>query len=301
MRFGLTGVAAFAVVNHQTQPVSLSESFGGPNAADFSLGSGTCTNTLAALKSCSIIVDFKPGVLGTESATLTVSDSPDPAGPYVVALSTGETTPETVIPIKLSFGNVAQSATKTLSTLKVTNLSPYTLTLSEGLSGANAADFGFTPVASCAGNTVCVIPVSFTPSGETAESATLTVNVDQDPTSPHLIALAGAGITTIKALPASIAFGTIASGHSSVSKTVTVYNYGGATVALSESVSGINPNDFAVSGGTCGATLAGGGAHCTYTLKFTPGIVGPESATFGVSAGGDAGSPHNVSLGGTGS
>jgi|GEM_PF-6614503 hypothetical protein len=52
----------------------------------------------------------------------------------------------------------------------------------------------------------------------------------------------------------------------------------------------------------CGrAILAGSGAHCTYLLKFTPSIVGAESATLGVSAGGDGASPHNVSLSGTGS
>ena len=44
-------------------------------------------------------------------------------------------------------------------------------------------------------------------------------------------------------------------------------------------VSGPNAGDFAVTGGTCGATLAGGGASCTYILKFTPSIVGAESAT----------------------
>jgi hypothetical protein len=78
-----------------------------------------------------------------------------------------------------------------------------------------------------------------------------------------------------------------------------VINDGGAAVSLS--VSGINATDFAVTGETCGATLAGSGASCTYTLKFTPTIVGSESATLGVSAAGDASSPHNVRLTGTGS
>ncbi len=83
---------------------------------------------------------------------------------------------------------------------------------------------------------------------------------------------------------------------------MTVTNSGGATVTLSESVTGPNSGDIIpVAGGTCGATLAGGGAHCTYLLKFTPSIVGDESATLGVSAVGDAASPHNVSLTGTGS
>jgi hypothetical protein len=80
-----------------------------------------------------------------------------------------------------------------------------------------------------------------------------------------------------------------------------VINDGGAAVSLSKSVSGANPGDFAVTGGTCGSMLAGGGASCTYLLKFTPSIVGGESAALGVSAASDAASPHHVSLTGTGS
>jgi hypothetical protein len=75
---------------------------------------------------------------------------------------------------------------------------------------------------------------------------------------------------------------------------MTIINSGGGTVTRSEGVAGTNAGDFTpVAGGTCGATLAGGGAHCTYLLKFTPSVVGPESATFGVSAAGDAAGPHN--------
>ena len=144
--------------------------------------------------------------------------------------------------------------------------------------------------------------MTFTPSTETAESGSLSVGVAEDPNGGTTIGLSGTGVTPLKAAPATgIAFGTVAGGHSSINKTVTVYNYGGAAVSLSESLSGTNPTDFAVTGGTCGAPLAGGGAHCTYLLKFTPSIVGAESATLGVSAVGDAASPHNVNLTGTGS
>ena len=75
-KFGATGIEAFAVVNHQTRAVSLSESFSGANPNDFTVGGGTCTSSLDARKACSIIVHFSPSVLGTESATLSVSDSP---------------------------------------------------------------------------------------------------------------------------------------------------------------------------------------------------------------------------------
>ena len=144
---------------------------------------------------------------------------------------------------------MAQSATKTLSTLKVTNLSPFTLSLTQGITGANAADFGVALSGTCAGNTVCVIPVTFTPSAETAESATLSVSINQDPTSPHSIALTGTGVTPVKLTPpATLAFGTVAMPKSKA-LTVTVTNLGAATLTLPTPV---------ISGANAGRLLADG-------------------------------------------
>lgn len=196
VRFGLTGVAAFSVTNHQTQPVSLSESFSGTNAADFSITGGTCTSTLAASTSCSITVTFRPGVLGTESATLTISDSPDPLSPYTVALSTAATIPETVAPLTLSYGTISQSSSKTLKTT-VTNDSPFTISIGSSVNGANAADFtimGGTCGTSLAGKSSCTIGVTFKPTTAAAETASLAVSVSQDPTSPRAVSLTGTGM-----------------------------------------------------------------------------------------------------------
>lgn len=60
--------------------MTLSEQFGGANASDFSVTGGTCTTTLAAASTCSITVSLAPGVLGTDAATMTITDSPDPVG-----------------------------------------------------------------------------------------------------------------------------------------------------------------------------------------------------------------------------
>ena len=45
---GSKAVKAIVVHNYQTNSVSLSESFSGPNAGDFSVTGGTCTSTMAA-------------------------------------------------------------------------------------------------------------------------------------------------------------------------------------------------------------------------------------------------------------
>ena len=138
VKFGAEGIEAFSVVNHQTQPVSLSESFGGTNPSDFSVTEAPAPRRLAADKACSIIVSFSPSVLGTESATLSVSDSPDPLSPYTVALSTGPTIPETIAPVTLAYGTLtARTPTKTKD-VTITNMSGFPLSVGESFSGPNA-------------------------------------------------------------------------------------------------------------------------------------------------------------------
>jgi hypothetical protein len=196
VKFGSKGVKAFSVINHQTQTVNLSESFSGTNAADFSITGGTCSTTLGAGKACSITVSFAPSVLGTESGTLTVSDSPDPLSPHTIALSSGPAIPETIAPLALAYGTVPQSSSKTLKAT-VTNKSPFTISVGSNVAGANAADFtitGGTCGPTLAGNSSCTIGVKFKPTTAAAESATLAVNVPQDPTSPRNVSLTGTGM-----------------------------------------------------------------------------------------------------------
>src|SRR5208282_4612196 len=296
------------VHNYQTTAVSLSEAFSGPNAGDFSVTGGTCTSTLAKTSVCTLIVTFAPTAVGTESATMTVTDSPDPLSPsgYPVSFSALATVPESVSPTSLHYANVYQTASKTLN-VTVTNKAtsgPITLT-GTSIGGANSGDFavtGGTCTGSLAASSSCTYAVTFTPGKEAAESGTLSIGVAQDPNGgPPAVDLSGTGVTPVRVVPASIAFGTVVDGHSSTNRTVTVINDGGAAVSLSESVGGANPGDFTVTGGSCGASLAGAGASCTYTMKFTPSIVGAESATLGVRAVGDGASPHNASLSGIGS
>jgi hypothetical protein len=197
VKFGAKGIEAFAVVNHQSQPVSLSESFSGANPSDFTVGGGTCTSTLDALKACSVIVYFKPSVLGTESATLSVSDSPDPLSPYTVALTTGPTIPATVLPATLAYGTLTSKTPTKTKTVTVTNLSGFPLSLSESITGPNATDFtitGGTCTTTASPKSTCTVAVTFTPTaGGSSESASMAVTVGSDPSSPHNITLTGTG------------------------------------------------------------------------------------------------------------
>ena len=82
-------------------------------------------------------------------------------------------------------------------------------------------------------------------------------------------------------------------------ETVRVKNAQPVEVALSESITGPNAGDFAVTGGTCVAALAAK-ASCTYIVTFTPGAAGARAAALSVTASPDLLSPHDVSLRGAG-
>jgi len=198
VKFGAKGTEAFSVTNHQSQPVALSESFSGSNPSDFSVSGGTCGTILDALKACSLIVTFSPNALGTESATLSVADSPDPLSPYTVTITTGPTIPATVLPATLAYGTLtARVPSKTLNTT-VTNKSPFSLPLGESIiSSPNSSDFavtGGTCTATASPNASCTIAVTFTPTaGGSSESASMAVTIGNDPTSPHNITLTGTG------------------------------------------------------------------------------------------------------------
>jgi outer membrane protein assembly factor BamB len=302
---GSKAVKAIVVHNYQTNPVSLGEGFTGPNAVDLTITGGTCGSTLAKTSACSLIVTFAPTATGTESATMTVTDGPDPLGPYTVTFTALATVPESLSPAKLVFGNVDETASKTLNLTVSNKATSGSITLTgTNIGGANAGDFavtGGTCGASLAASSSCTYAVTFTPSTETAEAGTVSVGVMEDPNGgPPAVPLTGSGLAPLRVTPASSAFGTVANGKSSTARTITVTNLGGAAISLSDGISGTNAGDFAVTGGTCGAALAGG-TSCTYLLKFTPSIDGTESATLAVSGAGDASSPHNVSLSGTGS
>ena len=72
-------------------------------------------------------------------------------------------------------------------------------------------------------------------------------------------------------------------------------------VTLSNSITGSNAGDFAVTGGTCSGTLAAKGS-CTYIVRHSPPAAdGARAARLSVTASPDLQSPHNVSLSGTGS
>src|SRR5208282_3668875 len=176
---GSKAVKLVVVYNYQTNPVSLSESFSGPNAGDFSITpGGTCTSTLGAKSDCSLFVTFAPTAVGTESATLKVTDGPDPLGPYTVSFNSAATIPESLSVTKLNFGEVDQTASKTMIVTVTNNAATGSIAVTSlNFGGANPGDFAASiQLGDCSAlgaGRKCVYGVTFTPSTETAESGTL--------------------------------------------------------------------------------------------------------------------------------
>jgi hypothetical protein len=209
--FGKKITRVFVLTNHQTQPVTLSEGFGGTNAADFSITGGTCTTTLGALKACTLIVSFTPSILSGESATLTVGDSPDPLGPYTVALSTGAAIPAvTASPLALAYGTLNSEIQSKTKDVTVTSKTPFALPITETLLGTNANDFSVTG-GTCGTmlqpDSSCTIAVTFAPTGGgIKESATLEIEAGSELQTGSAITLTGT--TSDKATPTPSATAT---------------------------------------------------------------------------------------------
>jgi Domain of unknown function DUF11/Cep192 domain 4 len=86
-----TAAKTVTVHNNQSSPTGLSFSLTGANFADFQPVTmpTTCGNALAAGASCTISYQFRPQGLGTRSATLTFSGTPDTIQPMVSLTGTG--------------------------------------------------------------------------------------------------------------------------------------------------------------------------------------------------------------------
>jgi trimeric autotransporter adhesin len=190
------------------------------------------------------------------------------------------------------------ASTSPAKNLKLTNNRSTALTITGiALGGTNPGDFLKTTTcgASLAAFASCTISVRFKPTALGARSATVKVNNNAS----LQASLTGTGAAQVTVAPTSLSFGSVTHGTTSAAKLVSVTNNQSAALTISAiSLSGTNPGDF-LKTTTCGASLAAF-ASCTVSVKFKPATTGARSATLTVTDSPDTGSPHKVSLGGTG-
>ena len=222
--------------------------------------------------------------------------------PQTVGLSGTGTTPLTVSPAALSYGNQGLSSTTAAKKVTLTNNTGAVVTISStAISGANAGDFSQS--ASTCGPTLglkksCTISITFTPAALGARSASLTLT-DSAVNSPQTVALSGSGVLQVTLSPATLAFGNQADGSTSTSKTVTLTNNTSGSLSISSvATTGTNAAEFAVSSNACGSSI-GGHSSCKISVTFAPVTPGAKTAAVTITDSANN-SPQSVNLTGTG-
>ncbi len=280
----------------------------GAQAAEYQIASGsTCAagGSVAANASCVLKLVFTPTAASARNASLAITHNAVGSPSSVTLNGTGTTAPQAAISLNaatLTFPAQAVGSSSAARSVTVSNSGNAPLTFSGlTLAGTSATDFSrsgsCTPTATLAAGASCSVSFSFTPGAVGARSATLTLASNASNGSA-VLSLAGTGtavaIPGVSLAPGSLAFGNQTTGVASTARTVTMSNTGSGALSISSITA---TSGFGISHG-CGASLAAG-ASCALSVTFTPAVAGAASGSVSV-ASNAIGSPHAVSLSGTG-
>ncbi|WP_263355842.1 choice-of-anchor D domain-containing protein [Acidicapsa ligni] len=290
----------------------------GTAAADFHMGTATCTGTLEVGAACSVRVYFSPTGAGGRQASLTVSSTTASA---VATLAGTGLTPAvlTVTPVQLTFattllGQVSATQTVTVTNSGQTTVPDLSLYATPGFE-VDAARTTCTTTLLAGAN--CAVGVAFAPVAGGAITGALTVSSAvsaESGTAPATVALNGTAALPpgIQTMPeALVLFGATGAGATGIGATgigqaaqpiqVTLTNTGTVTgltgLKLAVDAAGMQAG-FGLSGSTCGVTLAAGGS-CTVNVTFTPTAVGQLTGNLAISSTNGTNTAM-LTLGGTG-
>ena len=290
----LTNTGAGAIIVNAVSRV-------GSNPTDFPQ-TNNCIGTLAGGKSCTINITFSPtSAAGTPEAAQFVIYDNAKNSPQLLSVYGTSSQQTTLVPGSLTYGNVAVSSTSPSQNLTLTNNRSTAIAIS-GLAfgGTNPGDF--LKVTTCGSSLAafgsCIVSVQFKPTALGARSAKM-IFTDSASNSPQSASLAGTGTVPVTLSASSLSFGSVSTGSTSAAMTVKLTNNQSVVLNISSiALTGTEPADFQEST-TCASTLAPF-STCSVSVKFKPTATGPRSATLKITDTPDAGSPHSVSLGGTG-
>lgn len=283
----------------------------GANAADFAITAGTtCANgqVLVGGATCTLALSFKPSATGDESATLTITDDASPTTQTVTLTGTGIAAGISIAPPSVSFGNETVTETSKAVSVTVTNNGTADLNFSAApaLSGGDAKDFAIASSTTCAAATPvavsksCTIDLTFSPSRNGSESATLTLADNANPTT-QTVSLAGAGVLpSVSLTPNSLSFASQAQATASPAQSTTLANAGPGDLLIGKiAFSGGFAADFTLGSATTCSTSAtvASGSNCLLTVVFTPSTTSNETATLTLT---DNGGNQTLALSGTG-
>lgn len=231
------------------------------------------------------------------TSTVTVSGTADGltnTTTIQLTITTGSAPGVLLQPASLTFANTIVGNTSAGKSVTMTNNGNALLNITSIAASGDFAISSNTCSSTLAANASCKFKVTFTPTQTGTRTGAVTIT-DNAPNSPQAVSLTGTGTAGVTLTPASANFPKTAVGGTSAAKTFTLKNKGSQSVTgISASTSG----DFAITGGTCGSTLAGD-SSCTFTVVFQPTQSGTLTGSLRVSDSA-AGSPQVSTLSGTG-
>lgn len=260
---------------------------------------GTCSGSLNAAQSCTVVVNFAPTATGLQTATVTINYNDGTAAQTATRAMQGTGAP----PASLAFDGGTTFDFGTRATGSV-NEQTFTLTNSGGFTASSLSSSGLSAPFTFKGGTYpgaggtcnttlaaatsCTVVVRYAPTATGSLAQTLTLAYDDGATART----ATQAMQGIGAAPASLAisdattydFGNVATGGNR-DKTFTITNSGGvpATALAGSGLAApytFKGGTFPGAGGSCTATLGAGGATCTVVVSFAPTATGVASATF---------------------
>jgi hypothetical protein len=212
-----------------------------------------------------------------------------------------------VTPASVDFGTVSPTNTEGPEAVTLTN--PGTANLTVSAIDAATGDFtlsgsscGVIPFTITAGSG-CTIYYTYTPAAVGADNQTINITSDATSSNPDdsfTLQGLGAAAPELRINPASIDFGSTATGSTAGPMTVVLTNPGtdGLTISAISGATG----GFALSGGTCGSSpiTITPLNNCTLTYTFTPTVAGSATEAISVTSDGVNDSATGFTLQGEG-
>jgi hypothetical protein len=146
----------------------------------------------------------------------------------------------------------------------------------------------------------CSISITFTPIAGGTANGLLAID-DNAAGDQQTVSVNGTGTNALTDSPNKLSFGTVTVGAGGVPQTVTVTNNQSVPAALTTSVSGADPGDFAITAvGTTRTSMLAAKTQCVYTVIFSPKDKKSRGGILTVNDSPDPTSPYSVALSGTG-
>ena len=283
----------FAQVNNIT--------IGGADSNYFWTGNSTCwSHPLAPGESCFVEANFGPREPREYEAELQVSANGTSFAAALTGTGGGAMLEPDSNPVEL--GQATVGSRGDVRTILLTNngnlAGGYFIAV---IAGGDSASFQLLDE-NCTGEPVapaatCTARVRFTPQSSGPKVARLALFGDSE--GGTMVFLGGEGLAPAATLTPGFDFGAQSVGSRGPAHSFTLRNEGAAPLELAGvSVTGADPDQFALSGDECTDTVLAAGEECEVRVRFAPGGTGAKTARLRI---GSPAGPFSANLSGTGS